>query len=453
MLAAVPLAARQNSGVVSNVTATSGQNGETVFTITGTNPCRAVQIDYGDGSLPVTHAVRSLPSAVTHTFAGNGVYQVRVRGVGVCGGEAVRSVRVGGAVGRGSGAARGRGRAGARFEGFDTNEDGVIQRGEWRGSDQSFQVHDWNNDGVLSGDEVRTGVARPRPEFDDYSDPYAFSDWSGDRFTQLDRNRDGRVSRTEWPYGVEEFFRADRNRDGSLSTTEFAGSDFDDDRGDRFEYLDANGNGTIERGEWHASAAAFNWLDRDNNNQISRQEMGIASATATDTFAVLDVNRDQRLSKSEWVWSQRSFDQRDSNRDGALTRAELAAAIGGGSSAGGRATIVVQANQQWTDTGMDVQAGDRLSFTASGSVQLSSGNDDIADPGGARSGRMAPDGPFPRDKAGSLIAKIGDAAPILIGTRADAVRAPNSGRLYLSVNDDYHQDNKGSFNVQVVVAR
>jgi hypothetical protein len=263
MLAAVPLAAQQGTGIVSNVTTSSGQNGETVFTITGTNPCRAVQIDYGDGTLPVTHAVRALPSAVTHTFPGNGTYQVRVRGVGVCGGEAVRSVRVG------AGGVRGNARGGGgRFEGFDTNEDGVIQRGEWRGSNQSFQVHDWNGDGVLSGDELRTSAARPRPEFDDYSDSYAFSDWSRERFDRLDRNRDGRVARTEWPYGVEEFFRADRNRDGSLSSTEFAGADFDDDRGDRFDYLDANNNGTIERGEWHASAAAFDWLDCDNNNII-----------------------------------------------------------------------------------------------------------------------------------------------------------------------------------------
>jgi hypothetical protein len=195
MLAAAPLAAPQNSGTVSNVSASSGQNGETVFTITGTNPCRAVQIDYGDGSTPITHAVRSLPAAVTHAFARAGVYQVRVRGTGACAGEAVRSVRAGSA---GTQA----GSAAARFEGFDTNEDGVIQRGEWRGSDRSFQVHDWNSDGVLSGDEIRNGAPRPRSEYDDYSDSYAFSDWSTDRFNTLDRNRDGRVSRTEWPYGV-----------------------------------------------------------------------------------------------------------------------------------------------------------------------------------------------------------------------------------------------------------
>jgi len=451
MLAAVPLAAQQGTGVVSNVAVSSGQNGEMVFTITGTNPCRAVQIDYGDGSTPITHSVRALPAAVTHSFPRAGTYQVRARGTGVCAGEAMRSVRIGvGANQAGAGA------GGMRFRGLDANGDGVIQRSEWRGSNQSFQVHDWNGDGVLQGEEVRTGAARPRPEFDDYTgDSYAFNDWSQDRFGGLDRNRDGRVSRTEWPYGVEEFFRADRNRDGVLSSAEFAGTDFDDDRGDRFDYLDANGNGQVERGEWHASAQAFNWLDRDNNNVISRQEMGIASATVNDSFVNLDVNRDQRLSADEWLWSRRSFDQRDTNRDGVLTRAELNAAIGQGMAraAGAQATtVVVQARQPWTDTGVLVQAGDRVSFTAAGTVQLSTGNDDIADPTGARSGRFAPEGPLPRDPAGELIARIGESAPVRIGSRTEALRAPNSGRLYLGVNDDYHQDNNGNFRVEVVVA-
>ena len=48
-----------------------------------------------------------------------------------------------------------------RFRGMDRNGDGRITRAEWRGSAQSFRQHDWNNDGVLSGDEVRPGALRP----------------------------------------------------------------------------------------------------------------------------------------------------------------------------------------------------------------------------------------------------------------------------------------------------
>src|SRR6202007_2435978 len=41
--------------------------------------------------------------------------------------------------------------SGMRFQGMDRNNDGKITRAEWNGSDRSFQVHDWNGDGVLSG--------------------------------------------------------------------------------------------------------------------------------------------------------------------------------------------------------------------------------------------------------------------------------------------------------------
>ena len=46
-----------------------------------------------------------------------------------------------------------------RFRAMDRDGDGVITRAEWRGSDRSFDVHDWNRDGVLSGDEMRPGRA------------------------------------------------------------------------------------------------------------------------------------------------------------------------------------------------------------------------------------------------------------------------------------------------------
>jgi hypothetical protein len=49
-----------------------------------------------------------------------------------------------------------------RFRAMDRNGDGRVTRQEWRGSVQSFRVHDWNNDGVLSGEEVRPGAVRSR---------------------------------------------------------------------------------------------------------------------------------------------------------------------------------------------------------------------------------------------------------------------------------------------------
>ena len=67
----------------------------------------------------------------------------------------------------------------------------------------------------------------------------------------LDRNRDNRISSSEWYCAPEYFRRADRDRNGSLSAAEFTGQAapvWDDDRDDSFENLDVNNNGRIEAG-------------------------------------------------------------------------------------------------------------------------------------------------------------------------------------------------------------
>jgi Ca2+-binding EF-hand superfamily protein len=100
-----------------------------------------------------------------------------------------------------------------RFQGMDRNGDRRISRNEWRGNDQSFANHDWNGDGILSGDEVRPGA-----QGED-------GDWNGergweDRFESLDRNDDGYLYRDEWPGGDRLFSLLDLNRDGRVSFRE-----------------------------------------------------------------------------------------------------------------------------------------------------------------------------------------------------------------------------------------
>lgn len=48
-----------------------------------------------------------------------------------------------------------------KIKGMDTDNNGAITRAEYRGDDSSFAHHDWNNDGVLSGEEVRPGAHKP----------------------------------------------------------------------------------------------------------------------------------------------------------------------------------------------------------------------------------------------------------------------------------------------------
>ncbi|CAN5867824.1 hypothetical protein BH18ACI5_BH18ACI5_12810 [soil metagenome] len=365
------------------------------------------------------------------------------------------------------GRARGQQGGDIRFRGMDRNNDGVISRAEWQGSAQSFRVHDWNRDGQLSGDEVRPGAARGvnRDEYDfDPQRSGEFNDWTPDGFANLDHHRDGRLSREEWHYDVESWMRADRNRDNLLTRDEFLGGDnIDTDRNDRFEYLDANNNGRVERREWHGDMDTFARLDRNSDGALSRVEMrgeeGATDTRESDLFASLDYNRDSRISQDEWHWSRRSFLQQDTNRDGAVSRDEFSdpdsvqsnSEANAGAGIGRPVVVSVPGNTEWVDTGIDVRPGDVLTIRADGSVRLSGNGDDTATPGGAN--RRANNAPLPNHPAGSLIARVGFSAPLFVGDGRGINKVTTGGRLYLGVNDDHWADNSGAFRATVTVRR
>jgi Ca2+-binding EF-hand superfamily protein len=345
-----------------------------------------------------------------------------------------------------------------RFADMDTNRDGIITRDEWRGSLQSFRVHDWNRDGMLSGDELRVGRWRDGNwediDFDPERSDQIF-DWTEGAFLSLDHNRDGRITRNEWHYDLETFRRVDRNRDNMISLQEFLGNPaFDDDRMDRFEDLDVNNNGRIERREWHGTRDAFDWLDRNRNGVLSRAEVvGTATVPARQNqFASLDYNRDGAISPNEWHWSRRSFDQRDLNRDGALTRREFDTTIEttDPAVAGGPSEVRIDPRDRWTDTGIYVRAGEVISFNARGTIQMSDNPNDIATPAGSRTGRLAKSSPMPTQSAGALLMRIGSGNPMVVGNRG-SITAPATGQLFLGVNDDHLPDNSGEFLVTVNV--
>ena len=288
-----------------------------------------------------------------------------------------------------------------RFAGMDRNGDGVITRAEWRGNYQSFRNQDWNNDGVLSGDEVNPAARR-------------------------------------WPARTA--------------------GDLEARRAERFATLDVNDNGRIEAREWDGTVAAFNRLDVNNDNFLSRAEMvtpGVDELDSVDSrqrFDSLDINRNGRIEPREWDGTVAAFYRLDANDDNVLTRAEL---IGSGVDAPRAVAttgeeIRVEGTARWTDTSINVRAGDTLVFDADGTVRLSDNSNDVASAGGVLSGRRAPDAPFGNQPAGALIGRIGNGSAFFVGDRR-SVRAPATGRLYLGVNDDYLEDNAGDFQVRVTI--
>jgi Ca2+-binding EF-hand superfamily protein len=351
-----------------------------------------------------------------------------------------------------------------RFQNMDRNNDGVITRDEWQGSALSFDTHDWNNDGRLSGNEVVVGAQRDsRWEEADHSPNWSERNlsWTRSAFANLDHNRDNRLTPNEWHFDVETFRRVDRNNDRAINLTEFLGQNVDDDRGDNFDDLDYNNDGIVSRGEWHGGLSEFNYLDRNRDGRLSRYEVvgSNSSFTTYNEFQNLDYNRDGRLARNEWHWSNASFNQRDTNRDGVITAQEFQNAGGapgtigaiGGQQVAGQ-TVRVNSQQRWTDTGITVRQGDIIRFQSSGQITMSDNSSDIAGSAGANSHRMAPDAPISGVYAGALIGKIGAYSPFAIGDQSQ-ITAPASGRLYLGVNDDYLTDNRGEFVVTMTVER
>jgi hypothetical protein len=396
-------------GTVTGVQVARGGNaGEFAFTVQGRNPCGAVHFEYGDGQY-MTHPIERLPVTIGYQYTDTGTFNVRVQGMANCEGSVATNVRVTRVQARpqstpdpGNEPARGRGRQtiDMRFAGMDTNRDGVVTRAEWRGSPRSFELHDWNGDNRLSGDEVRPGAAWPDRGADQ-------NNWTMERFRAMDRNQDGRLVRGEWLYDVEDFRRVDRNGDNRLELSEFLVGDVDDDRGDRFTDLDLNGDDRLDPDEWHGNVAAFRWLDRNNDGLLSRAEV-IGSTDVLDDLS------------------------------------------GGGAGATPR-RVTIGARYPWIDTTIDVRAGDSISITAAGRIMFSPSDGDVAEPGGAPGRRATSAAPMPNVEIGTLLGRIGDGEPFVVGDYLDSRRAPRAGRLYLMVNDDILQDNSGEFQASVVI--
>jgi hypothetical protein len=102
------------------------------------------------------------------------------------------------------------------------------------------------------------------------------------------------------------------------------------------------------------------------------------------------------------------------------------------------ASVRVNGNEQWVDTGIEVRRGDRIQINASGQVQYAAG-------ARAASGAY----PVPMMGAGGLIARVGESAPFAVGAGSREFTMPGDGRLFLGINDDDVSDNSGAYAVAI----
>ncbi len=153
----------------------------------------------------------------------------------------------------------------------------------------------------------------------------------------------------------------------------------------------------------------------------------------------------------------------------ALDRSGAAGGSGGGETGGGtrpgpgpgqgqgqgrERTVTVNANQPWTDTGVNVEPNMTFEIIADGTIEIGNRLRSSAD--GNRSANIT-SSRYPMNDAGvgALIGKIRyrdgrDSNFVFIGSRGAPTSEPNeTGRLFLGINDDYFLDNNGSYRVTI----
>jgi len=108
--------------------------------------------------------------------------------------------------------------------------------------------------------------------------------------------------------------------------------------------------------------------------------------------------------------------------------------------------LVVPAQQGWTPTGINVSRGERLTFTANGEIRFASSDEARATPNGSND--RNPGNPLPNTPTGTLIGRIGNGRPFVIGAQTE-IQAPAAGQLFVGINDTHMADNSGSFDVQI----
>jgi len=166
------------------------------------------------------------------------------------------------------------------------------------------------------------------------------------------------------------------------------------------------------------------------NGQIEFEERRTFGSSRTVRF-----NRDE---VDRIDFDNRSYTNNSSNNS--------SSSLGGRPSGMRERQTVVSANAPWTDSGVDVRAGQTIYFEAQGRIRW--GKDRQDGPGGEHNSPSNPNRPMGNRNAAALIGKIGNDM-FFIGDDTGPVRMRSSGRLYLGVNDDVLTDNSGNFRVVV----
>ena len=231
---------------------------------------------------------------------------------------------------------------------------------------EQFSKHDKSGDGVLRGDEVpekwaerfdRNGdgvigraefleVANRPPKLRRLHPMRDARARAADALRNFDQDKNGTVSREEYPGADHVFKNADRNRDGALQPAELlalANDELDDIRKrmkspSRNEFLnlyDLERDNRVTQEEYDGPPAPFRKYDADGDGIVTygelypermgnkeSREMACPKPEDSNAIARLDKDGDGKVARDEFAGSDAAWRRLDRNCDGWVTVAD-----------------------------------------------------------------------------------------------------------------------------------
>lgn len=106
------------------------------------------------------------------------------------------------------------------------------------------------------------------------------------------------------------------------------------------------------------------------------------------------------------------------------------------------------ATEKWVNTGIQLNIGQDILFSASGSIQIDKETKVFQN--GKISPKLNHRNPMPSQPAGAIIAKVGvSGKPFYVGDDRAPFHISQRGTLFIGINDSRFDDNKGEFSVVI----
>eukprot|EP00656_Telonema_subtile_P040270 TRINITY_DN45332_c0_g3_i1.p1 TRINITY_DN45332_c0_g3~~TRINITY_DN45332_c0_g3_i1.p1 ORF type:complete len:561 (+),score=198.97 TRINITY_DN45332_c0_g3_i1:114-1796(+) len=211
---------------------------------------------------------------------------------------------------------------------LDTNQDGELDKDEWRrggGKQEDFDRYDYDASDTLDGTELELmSGAKAKAARD---------------LKALDSNTDGLVSRPEWQAagrGREEFDRYDFDESGALDRDELEHMAAAKARACVLgRQMDSNHDGAVDEQEFKQGGGGerFGRYDKDMSGELDQQELELmqaAQSKAGQQMRRMDRNRDGAVDKQEFSAAgqrETDFELYDVDETGTLDQAELEARV------------------------------------------------------------------------------------------------------------------------------